>query len=41
MTYLKKVASASFVTYIGLQFGVRMFVVPPLGGKAQKQDDSG
>jgi len=27
--------------YIGLQFSVRMFVVPPLGGKAQEPDDSG
>ena len=29
------------LVYIGLQFSVRMFVVPPLGGKAHEPGDSG
>jgi len=36
-----RLSQKSRSTYIGLQFSVRMFVVPPLGGKAQEPDDSG
>ena len=35
------IAARQACCYIGLQFSVRMFVVPPLGGKAQEPDDSG
>ena len=33
--------AARVLIYIGLQFSVRMFVVPPLGGKANEPGDSG
>src|SRR5262245_41028085 len=33
---IQKVAVRLLAPYIGLQFSVRMFVVPPLGGKARR-----